>query len=268
MANELEKKWETAILYKAEVHRRYCGPGKRSRYSDSPTGWTVRGSNSVGGDTFRTRPDRPWGSPSLLYNGYQFFPGGKATETWRWPPTRYSAEVRERVKLYLFPLWTFLVCSRTSFSFTCYLSSQGIFLTTPKKITKISLKYSRYLGYVLKRNPPEYGIAMIHITLRCSVWCNYYRHPHRQGCTNPEGHVAVESEFCTLAPNLCAPSFWNSVHVAFPLPKNLRWSPGFWEICALIIIIIIFNTITIIIVVCKDINIFRKPITYLQEILL
>jgi len=25
---------------------------------------------------FRTRPDRPWGPPSLLYNGYRVFPWG------------------------------------------------------------------------------------------------------------------------------------------------------------------------------------------------
>ena len=33
------------------------------------TGWAVRGSNPGGGDIFRTCPDRPWGPPSLLYNG-------------------------------------------------------------------------------------------------------------------------------------------------------------------------------------------------------
>ena len=32
--------------------------------------WTVRGSNPGGGEIFRTRPDRPWGLHSLLYNGY------------------------------------------------------------------------------------------------------------------------------------------------------------------------------------------------------
>jgi len=32
-------------------------------------------------------PDRPWGSPSLLYNGYRVFPGGKVAGSWRWPPT-------------------------------------------------------------------------------------------------------------------------------------------------------------------------------------
>jgi len=42
-------------------------------------GWTVRGSNP-GGVRFFTRPDRPWGPPSLLYNGYQVFPGGRV-----WP---------------------------------------------------------------------------------------------------------------------------------------------------------------------------------------
>jgi hypothetical protein len=34
------------------------------------TGWMVRGSNPGGGEVFRTRPDRPWGPLSLLYNGY------------------------------------------------------------------------------------------------------------------------------------------------------------------------------------------------------
>ena len=31
----------------------------------------------MGGDIFRTCPDRPWGPPSLLYNAYRVFPGGK-----------------------------------------------------------------------------------------------------------------------------------------------------------------------------------------------
>jgi len=37
----------------------------------------VRGSNPGGGEIFRTCPDRPWDSPSLLYNGYRVFPGDK-----------------------------------------------------------------------------------------------------------------------------------------------------------------------------------------------
>ena len=40
---------------------RLDGPGIESRWSE----------------IFRTCPDRPWGPPSLLYNGYRVFPGGK-----------------------------------------------------------------------------------------------------------------------------------------------------------------------------------------------
>ena len=35
------------------------------------------GSSPGGGEIFRTCPDRPWGPPSLLYNGYRAFSGGK-----------------------------------------------------------------------------------------------------------------------------------------------------------------------------------------------
>ena len=65
-------------------------------------GWTFRGSNPGGGEIFRTRPDRPWGPPSLLYNGYRVFPGSKASRASRLLPTPYSAEVKERVELYLY----------------------------------------------------------------------------------------------------------------------------------------------------------------------
>ena len=44
------------------------GPGTESRW--------------VGGEIFRTRPDRPWGPPSLLYNAYRVFLGGKAAGAW------------------------------------------------------------------------------------------------------------------------------------------------------------------------------------------
>jgi hypothetical protein len=47
------------------------------------TSWTARGSNPGGGEIFSTRPDRPWGLPSLLYNGYRVILGGKAAGAWR-----------------------------------------------------------------------------------------------------------------------------------------------------------------------------------------
>ena len=45
------------------------------------TGWMVQGSNLSGGKVFHTCPDRPWGPPIPLYNGYRFFPGVKTLTT-------------------------------------------------------------------------------------------------------------------------------------------------------------------------------------------
>jgi hypothetical protein len=44
--------------------------------------WTVRGANPGGGEIFLTCPDRAWGPPSLQYNEYRVFPGGKAAGAW------------------------------------------------------------------------------------------------------------------------------------------------------------------------------------------
>jgi hypothetical protein len=71
-----------------------------SRYSDClQTGRS--GIESLGGEIFRTCPDGPWGSSSLLYNGYRVFPGGNmrpGRDADPSPPS--SAEVKNRVELY------------------------------------------------------------------------------------------------------------------------------------------------------------------------
>jgi hypothetical protein len=65
--------------------------------------WTVRGSNTGGGEIFRTCPDRPWGPPSLLYDGYRVFPGGiKRPGCDANPSPPSNAEVWNRVELYLY----------------------------------------------------------------------------------------------------------------------------------------------------------------------
>jgi hypothetical protein len=56
----------------------------------------------VGGEIFRTHPDRPWGTSNLLYNRYRVcFPGVKR-------PGR-GVEVKERIEVYLYspsgPSW-------------------------------------------------------------------------------------------------------------------------------------------------------------------
>jgi len=46
---------------------------------------TDYGLDGPGSTRFSARPDRLWGPPSLLYNGYWVFPGGKV-----WP--RHAAD--------------------------------------------------------------------------------------------------------------------------------------------------------------------------------
>jgi len=72
-----------------------------------PTGWTVRGSNPGGGEIFRTCTDRPWGPPSLLYNGYRvFFPEVKRSERDVNHPPHLAARLRKSRALPIFSRWT------------------------------------------------------------------------------------------------------------------------------------------------------------------
>jgi hypothetical protein len=91
---------------------RIIGPGWLSRYSDSLLAGRSGDQIAVVGEIFRTCPDRLWGPPTLLYNGYRVFPGSKAAGAWRCPPTPSSAEVKEIVELYLYspsgPSWSLL----------------------------------------------------------------------------------------------------------------------------------------------------------------
>jgi hypothetical protein len=48
---------------------------------DSSVG-IVTGYGLDGPEIFSTRPDRSWDLPGLLYDGYWFFPGGKAAGVW------------------------------------------------------------------------------------------------------------------------------------------------------------------------------------------
>jgi hypothetical protein len=70
---------------------RLGGPGFESRWGE---------------EIFRTRPDRLWCPPNLLYDGYRVFPRGKATRAWRFPtppPPPSRAEFKESVELYISP---------------------------------------------------------------------------------------------------------------------------------------------------------------------
>ena len=77
--------------------------GQRSRYSD----WLRAGRSGdripVGGEIFRTCPDRPWDPPNLLYDGYWVFPGGTERPGRDADPSPpFSAVGHERIELYLY----------------------------------------------------------------------------------------------------------------------------------------------------------------------
>jgi hypothetical protein len=99
----------------------YCGPdnsvGIATDYGLDGTGIESRWRRG-----FRTRLDRPWGPPSLLYNGYRVFPGGKAAGAWCWPPTPFQRRGWEWVELYLYsPSRPLVACYRVTFNFTYIL---------------------------------------------------------------------------------------------------------------------------------------------------
>jgi len=59
------------------------------------------------------QPSRPvLDPPSPLYNEYRVIPGGRPAGAWLWPLTPCSAQVKERVELYLYspygPPWSFV----------------------------------------------------------------------------------------------------------------------------------------------------------------
>jgi len=69
-------------------------------------------------EIFRTRPERPWGPPSLLYNMCRIFPGGKTAEAWRWPPIYFQRRgYRKSRAILVLSLWTSVSSSRVNFIF-------------------------------------------------------------------------------------------------------------------------------------------------------
>jgi len=64
----------------SSISRSCSGPGGPSSAVGMATGYGLDGPGieSRWGENFRTCPDRSWGQPSLLYNGYWIFPGIKS----------------------------------------------------------------------------------------------------------------------------------------------------------------------------------------------
>jgi hypothetical protein len=125
LTNELHN--NQFMLGKYRKFQSYCWAGIAQSVQRLATGRTVRGSNPGGGEIFRTRPDRLWGPPSLLYNGYRLsFPGVKRPGRGVNHPPPSSAEVKGRVELHIYtPSGPCMPCCRVNLTFTlrkCFVS--------------------------------------------------------------------------------------------------------------------------------------------------
>jgi hypothetical protein len=88
------------------VHNIYNKVGRDSSVSIATRYWLDCPGDRipVEGEIFRTRPERPWGPPSVPYNGYRVHvPGVKQPGRGVNHPPPFSAEVKEKVELYLYP---------------------------------------------------------------------------------------------------------------------------------------------------------------------
>ena len=82
-SNMSKKKTLCLRKYFQELNNVACGAGSVVGIATA-YGLDGPGIESRWGEIFRTCPDRPWGPPSLLYNGYRAFPGA-----WLWPLTPF-----------------------------------------------------------------------------------------------------------------------------------------------------------------------------------
>jgi len=82
-----------------------CLLSLHSRYSDLLQAGRFEDRMLVGNEVFRTRPDRPWGPLSLLHKGYRvYFQAVKRPGHGISHPLPSSAEVKERVEIYLYSI--------------------------------------------------------------------------------------------------------------------------------------------------------------------
>ena len=65
---------------------------------DTKYGWSAEYKKFRWGEIFRIGPGRPWGPPSLPYNGYRVIPGVKRPGSGVNHPHLCSAEIKERVE--------------------------------------------------------------------------------------------------------------------------------------------------------------------------
>jgi hypothetical protein len=132
----------------------------------------VRGSNLGGCEIFRTRPDRLWGPPSLLCNGYLvWYLEVKRPGRGVYHPPPSSLEVKERVDLYLYPVSAFVACAGVNFTCTDQKYSKVfVLLVNSRHIYRLSVwnnstvnLWNNLFSAVLYTFMPQFKISVVDI---------------------------------------------------------------------------------------------------------
>jgi hypothetical protein len=132
-------------------------------------GWRSRDRIPVGGEIFRSRPRRPWGPPSLLYDGHRFITGGKHPGRGVNHPPRSSAEVKERVELYLYSLWAYISPSRANFALFLPSNMMSVSQTTHRAIFWSPVSGHSSPGSISGQSVWDLYCLTIHSWRRCTV---------------------------------------------------------------------------------------------------
>ena len=118
------------------------------------TGWTVWGSSPGGGEIFRIRPDLPWGPPSLLYNGYRVFPGGKERPGRDADPSPPSSAVVKKEQNYTYtPPMGRTTCTEPQCLYKGALYLYLLYVFMALFIKQLPKSINSYI-YILRVSPP------------------------------------------------------------------------------------------------------------------
>ena len=95
----------------------------------------------------------PGAHPAFLYNGYRVFPWGKAAGAWNWPPTPSSAEVKERIEIYLYSSLGLrgLLQGELYLQFYLYLSNVGFLIFNVHNALFVAWSYLETLQVLMHR---------------------------------------------------------------------------------------------------------------------
>ena len=157
------------------------------------------------GTSFSARPDRPWGPPNLLYNGYRVFPEGRRGRGEGLTPHPHL-ECRGPRKSIAIPLLTLRACVAYKKDEHLKRSSSGASSSSSSLINLCSARQSYQLTYLIVRVKVNSRITPCQNVLspKNFLICMYLRLVRGSNpggseifCTRPDRHWGPTSILCS-----------------------------------------------------------------------